>query len=80
MLHYTGKFKMRRMVQARLFRKSNPNSYCANAVFKFMKIRAVKNRHDVAFFSANAKCKVPVGEPDFPIASVTCGKKVIYDR
>ena len=59
------------MVQARLFRKRNLGSHYTNAMFKFMKIRAVKNRHNVAFSRADAKCKVPVGEPDFPIASVT---------
>ena len=42
-----------------------------------MKIRADKNRRNAAFFSADAKCKVPVGEPDFPISSVTPGKSVI---
>ena len=56
MLHYNGKFKIRRMVQARLFRKSNPDSHHANAVLKFMKFWSVKNRHNVAFFSAERKC------------------------
>ena len=69
MLHYNSKFKIRR--------KSNPDSHYGNAVFKFIKIRAVKNWHNVAFFSADASYKVPVVEPDFPIASVTCNKKVI---
>ena len=38
---------------------------------------AVKNRHNVAFFSADVKCKASVGEPDFPIALVPHGKRVI---
>ena len=59
------------MVQAQIFHQSIPDSHYANAVFKLMKIRAVKNRHNVAFFSAYTKCKVPVSEPDFPIASAT---------
>ena len=65
------------MVQAPLFRKSNPDSHYANAVFKFMKIRPAKNRQNVAFFSADAKCKMPVGESDFSIASVARGEIVI---
>ena len=65
------------MVQAKLFHNSNPNSHYATVVFKFMKIQAVQNRHNVAFFSADAKCKVPAVEPDFPLASVTCGKRAI---
>ena len=55
MLHYTGRFKIRRMVQARLFRKSNPDAHYANSIYKFLKDRDVKNRQKVAFFSADAK-------------------------
>ena len=43
-------------------------------MFKFMKIRAVKNRHNVAFLGADDKCKVPVGEQEFPMATVTGSK------
>ena len=42
-----------------------------------MKQRAIKHRTDSTFFSADAKCKVSVGEPDFPLASVSQGKKVV---
>ena len=42
-----------------------------------MKECAVQNHQNVAFFSADAKCQVPVGEPGYPIATVTRGKKVI---
>ena len=76
-LHYTGRFKVRRMVQARLLRKKNPDAHYANAVYKFLKQRAVKNQNNVAFFSADAKCKVSVGEPGFPIAAVARGMKVV---
>ena len=65
------------MVQARLFRKSNPDAHYANSIYKFLKERAVRNHQNVDFFSADAKCKVPVGEPGYPIATVTRGKKVI---
>ena len=77
MLHHTGRFKIRRMVQARLFRKNNPDAHYANAVYKFMRQRAMKNRQNVAFFSADAKCKVSIGEPGYPIAAVSRGKKVV---
>ena len=77
MLHYTERFKSRRMVQTRLFRKSNPDAQYTNSIYKFLKERAVKNRQNVDFFSADAKCRVPVGEPGYRIATVTRGKKVI---
>ena len=77
MTHYTGRFKVKRMVQARLLRNNNPDSHYANAVYSFMKERAVKNSEFTAMLSVDAKCKVSVGEPDFPIAAVSRGKAVI---
>ena len=41
-----------------------------------MRERAVKDRQNISFFSADAKCKVPIGEPAYPIAAETRGKKV----
>ena len=43
----------------------------------FIKQRDIKHRSDSIFFSADAKCKVSVGEPDFPLGSVSRGKKVV---
>ena len=77
MLHHTGRFRIRRVVQAQLFQKSNPDAHYANAAYKFMRVRVVKTRQNIAFFSADAKCKVPIGESGYPIAVVTRGKKVI---
>ena len=42
-----------------------------------MRERVVKTRQNIAFFSADTKCKVAIGEPGYPIAAVTRGKKVI---
>ena len=42
-----------------------------------MKERAVKYREDTVMVSADAKCKVSVGEPGYPIATVSWGKQVI---
>ena len=74
-LHYTGRFKVCRKVQVRLLRKNNPDAHYANAVYKFLKQRAVKNGNNVPFFSADAK--VSVSKPGFPIAAVARGKKVV---
>ena len=41
MLYHTGRFKIRRVVQARLFRKSNPDAHYVNVV---------KNRQNIVFF------------------------------
>ena len=65
------------MVQARLFRKHNPDSHYCTSIYNFMKERAMAHRDTSTLFSVDAKCKVSVAEPNFPIASVTRGKKVI---
>ena len=55
---------------ARLLRKNN-------AVYKFLKQRVIKNQNNVAFFSADTKCKVSVSKPGFPLAAVAQGKNVV---
>ena len=64
-------------VTSQLFQKSNPDAHYTNAAYKFMRERVVKTRQNTAFFCTDAKCKVPIGEPGYPIAVVTRGKKVI---
>ena len=74
-MYYTGKFWVRRMVQARLFRKHNPDSHYSNTIYNFRKERVMAHRDTSTLFSVDVKCKVSVGEPDFPIASVRRGKR-----
>ena len=76
-LHYTGRFKVCRMVQARLLRKNNPDACYANAVYKFLKQQAINNQNNVAFYSTNTKCKAVVCEPGFLVAATMRGKKVV---
>ena len=54
-MHNTGKFKVRRMVQARLFRKHNPDSHYRNAIYNFMKETAMAYRDTSTLFSVDAK-------------------------
>ena len=65
------------MVQARVLRKHNVDLHYNNALFSFMKKRAKKYVDSTTFVTADAKCKVSVGEPGFPIAAVARGKQVI---
>ena len=39
--------------------------------------RAISLKPNVVFVSAHAKCKVPIGKPNYPVAAVARGKKVI---
>ena len=73
MLKYTGKFKVKN-----LLRKNNPDLHYVRAVLKFLRWRAMQYRDSVTFFSANAKCKVNVGKPGYPLAAIAQGKKVKF--
>ena len=77
LLRYTGWFRVRRDVQARILRKANPDAHYARTDYKFLKERAIKHRLNTVFFNADAKCKISVGEPGFPLAAVARGEKVI---
>ena len=58
------------------FWKHNPNSHYCNAIYNFIKQRALKHSPN-STFSADCKCKISVGEPDFLLACAARGKKVI---
>ena len=80
MTHYTGRFEVKRMLQARLLRKENVDSHYTNAIYSFLKERASKHVNSSIMVSADAKCKISVGEPGFPIAAVTRGKLVVAGK
>ena len=65
------------MIQARPFRKINPDADYCNAIYDFMKQRTINHMTDSTFYSADAKFKVSVGEPDFPLAPEVKKKVVV---
>ena len=65
------------MVQSRILRKHNPDSHYANAIYSFLCKRAIQLADITTFASIDAKCKIPIGDPGFPIAAVSRGKQVI---
>ena len=74
---YTGHFKLKRMVQPRMLNKNNPDENYANPLLKFLKERAQTNKKPVTFVNGDAKCKVSIGEPGFPVTAVSRRIKVI---
>ena len=46
MLHYMGRFKVKRMIEARPFPKNDPDAHYCNAIYNFMKQRAINHRTD----------------------------------
>ena len=70
---YTGQFKVKRMAQARILHKHNPDEHYVNTIVKFLKERFQNSKKPVAFVSADAKCKVSIAEPGFPVTPVSSG-------
>ena len=65
------------MVQSRVLRKNNPDMHYTYAIYSFLRERAELNSSCCAMVSADAKCKVSLGEPGEPIAAVSRGKKKV---
>ena len=76
-LQYTGRLKVKHLVQKRQLRKDHEDAHYASALFRYEKEMAIKFRSHTAFVSMDDKHKVPVGEPGYPVACVERGKKVL---
>ena len=68
-LHYTGRLKIRFMIQQRQFRKQHPDQHYAAAVFRYEREYACMFRQHCAFLSIDDKHRIKVGEPNFPVAA-----------
>ena len=76
-LQYTGRLKVKYMVQKRQMRKFHEDAHYASALFRYEKEMAIKFRRFSIFASLDDKHKVPVGDPGYPVASVDRRKKVL---
>ena len=76
-IHYTGKLKVKFMVQTRQFRKSHPDAHYAASLFRYQRELAVKFRSYSNFAFLDDKHRVRVGEPGFPVAAAERGRRVM---
>ena len=76
-LQYTGRLKVKYLVQKRQLRKYHEDVHYASALFRYEKEMAIKFRSYATLVSMDDKHKVPVGEPGYPVACVERGKKVL---
>ena len=61
-LHYTGRLKIRFMIQQRQFRKSHPDQHYAAAIFHYQREYACMFRQHCTFLSIDDKHRIKVGE------------------
>lgn len=79
-IHYTGRFAVKYMVQARQFRKDHEDSHFASCIFRYEREMAVMFRANSLFVCMDDKHRVKVGEPHYPVAAAERGKKVLVGR
>ena len=72
----TSRIKVNFMV-ARQFRKEHIACYYASAIFLYQMEFCVKFREITTFVCEDDKHTVKVGEPDYPVAAVNRGKRVV---
>ncbi len=74
---YTGRLKLKHMVQSRQFRKNHVDSHYASALFRYEREFAIKYRQHSTFVCQDDKHSIKVGEPGYPVAAVERGKQVL---
>lgn len=74
---YTGRLKLKHMVQSRQFRHNHVDSHYASALFRYEREFAVKYRQHSTFVCQDDKHSIKVGEPGYPVAAVERGKQVL---
>ena len=76
-LHYTGRLKVKFMIQQRQFRKQHPDQHYAAALFRYQREFALKFRDHTAFVCLDDKHRIKIGEPGFPVAAAERGRRVL---
>ena len=78
--HYTGRFAVKYMIQARQFRKEHEDSHYAAAIFRYQREYAIMLRDASLFICMDDKHRLKIGEPNYPVAAVERGRRVLVSR
>ena len=60
-----------------MIRKSHDDDHYANAIFKYAREYAVSIRDICSFVCTDDKNKISIGEPNFPLAALIRGRRVL---
>ena len=75
-LQYTGRYKIKFMIQQRQWRKEHPDAHYAACCYRYLREYAILVREFCSFVSIDDKHKIPIGEPKYPVAAVERGRRV----
>ena len=76
-LQYTGRLKVKYIVQQRQWRQNHEDCHYAAAVFRYMREYSVKIHDYCIFVFLDDKHCAKIGEPEFPLATAERGRKVL---
>ena len=76
-MNYTGRLKVRYMVQQRNIQKYSEDDHYCNALYKHAREMAIQFKEPTSFLSTDDKNKIKVGELNCPIPAVARGRKVL---
>ncbi|XP_060582454.1 uncharacterized protein LOC132738865 [Ruditapes philippinarum] len=74
---YSGRLKVKFMIQSRQFRHSHEDMHYASALFRYEKEFCIKYREHCSMVCMDDKHKLKVGEPGYPVAAAERGKAVL---
>ena len=77
---YTGRLRIKFMVQARQLRATHVDVHYASAIFRYLKEFGVTFREYLTFASLDDKHTVKMGEPKYPVAAVERGRQVLVSK
>ena len=75
--YYTGKINLKHTVQRRQLRAFHADAHWCNALYRYLRELAIKNKNSCMFISCDDKAKVSFGEPGSAISSGVRGKRTI---
>ena len=78
--NYTGRFKVRSIVQQRNVHKYTPDNHYSAALYKYSRQLAIMFKEYTAFASTADKCKIKIDKPNFPVVALTRGKQVLVAK
>ena len=79
-IHYTGRYFVKYMIQARQFRKNHEDAHFAASVFRYQREMAIMFKEYSLFLCIDDKHRVKMGEPGYPVAAAERGKRVLVSR
>ena len=76
-MNYTGRFKIRYMMQQRMLRKQHDDEHYCACIYKYLRSMAVSLRDVSAMICTDDKHKISCGEPNYPLSALPRGRRVI---